>query len=709
MTKYLLSIIASIFIFTAASSQTPRNVDSRDFAILLTAKTNPSPPSITINWTENELAAQYRIYRKKISDDNFAQNPIATLEGTVTEYTDVTVEPGVVYEYEVSAVSLGLYGGSQFNFIGYGYIACGVNIREFDNPGYVLLIIEEESAESLTSEIIRLKDDLRAEGWGVIERRVARTETFDGEAVKSVKQIVYDERNEYGTDLKTIFLFGRVAVPYSGDINPDAHPDHKGAWPADIYYGHLMEQIWSDNSVNNSTAKRAANHNVPADGKFDLSTLNYDSELSVGRVDMYGMKLFHGESEEPEVMLLKRYLDKNHSYRNGEFDYRNSGIVDDNFNASGNLESFASSGWRNIASLVGGDNVKKSDLFTTLSSESCLFAYGCGPGSYTSAGGIGTTSDFATKPFNAVFTMLFGSYFGDWDIDNNLLRAPLASEQMSLTCAWSGRPQWYFHHLNLGYPFAYSVLKSQNNLSTYKPNVVFTQQFPNGVIYSVGMRGVHAGFMGDPTLRLKPYEIPKPMNISTYLAVDERHKSIVKLTWNKPAGSSDYKFNIYRSTTEYGMYKKLNDTPIDGDEYEDVFDLVDFTGTVYYMVRTVADVTNNAGTHSDVSRGVVTNIAVTNVEDAKEFDELISVYPNPIKSRAFIEINLSKSSYVKAEILDLNSNVVCEIFDDFLSVGTHTFNWDLSNKSNEQVPNGVYFVRVLKGNRVSTKLISVVN
>lgn len=33
--------------------------------------------------------------------------------------------------------------------------------------------------------------------------------------------------------MSTIFLFGDIAVPYSGDINPDAHPDHKGAWPAD--------------------------------------------------------------------------------------------------------------------------------------------------------------------------------------------------------------------------------------------------------------------------------------------------------------------------------------------------------------------------------------------------------------------------------------------------------------------------------------------
>jgi hypothetical protein len=34
-------------------------------------------------------------------------------------------------------------------------------------------------------------------------------------------------------DMSTIFLFGDLAVPYSGDVNPDAHGDHRGAWPAD--------------------------------------------------------------------------------------------------------------------------------------------------------------------------------------------------------------------------------------------------------------------------------------------------------------------------------------------------------------------------------------------------------------------------------------------------------------------------------------------
>ena len=68
----------------------------------------------------------------------------------------------------------------------------------------------------------------------------------------------------------SLFLLGHVPVPYSGNINPDGHPDHQGAWPADGYYAD-MDGTWTDISVNNTVATGTRNDNVPGDGKFDQS------------------------------------------------------------------------------------------------------------------------------------------------------------------------------------------------------------------------------------------------------------------------------------------------------------------------------------------------------------------------------------------------------------------------------------------------------
>jgi len=85
--------------------------------------------------------------------------------------------------------------------------------------------------------------------------------------------------------------------------------------------------------------------------------------------------------------------------------------------------------------LVGKDSIRALDFVTTLDTNSYQWAYGCGGGSYTSCGGVGVTADFVNHKQFSVFNMLFGSYYGDWDSKNNLMRGLLASEGTALSCA----------------------------------------------------------------------------------------------------------------------------------------------------------------------------------------------------------------------------------------------------------------------------------
>ena len=71
--------------------------------------------------------------------------------------------------------------------------------------------------------------------------------------------------------------------------------------------------------------------------------------------------------------------------------------------------------------------------------------------------------NFAASDPQVVFTMFFGSYFGDWDSQNNFLRAALATTNYTLTSAWVGRPYWHFHHMALGETIGFSTRVTQNN------------------------------------------------------------------------------------------------------------------------------------------------------------------------------------------------------------------------------------------------------
>ena len=94
----------------------------------------------------------------------------------------------------------------------------------------------------------------------------------------------------------------------------------------------------------------------------------------------------------------------------------------------------------------GAENIDDLDYFTSMRSNSFLWSYGCGSGTHMSSAGIGTTADFANDSLLTVFTMLFGSQFGDWDNDNNFLKAPLASG-LTLSNVWAGNPPWQFHQM----------------------------------------------------------------------------------------------------------------------------------------------------------------------------------------------------------------------------------------------------------------------
>ena len=385
--------------------------------------------------------------------------------------------------------------------------------------------------------------------------------------VKDQIKTVYNDN----PDLSTVFILGHVPVPYSGNINPDGHPDHQGAWSADTYYADIEGGGWTDFSVNNTVATRAANDNIPSDGKFDPSIIPSQVELAVGRVDFANMPAF----PQSEVELLRRYLDKNHAYRNAHFKPIKRALVENNFSSF--QEGFGQNGWKNFGPLVGPDSVSRLDYRSTLQNNSYVWSYGCGPGSYTSCGGISNTNNMVVDSLQSVFTMLFGSYFGDWDSNNNFLRAALASGS-TLTNAWAGRPNWQFHHMGLGAPIGFCAKLTMNNQNEY--------------VTGFGARWVHIGLMGDPSLRMDMIEPPKNV-------VAEEDEDVVNITWDhSPDGN--YGNMVYRQKVGGSEMELLGELinanrfvdrcPVYGEEYR-------------YIVKALTLENTPSGSYYNLSQG----------------------------------------------------------------------------------------------------------
>ena len=566
-----------------------------DVAVQVTATVQKSPPAIALHWPANAAATAFTVYRKAPGAAAWG-SAIASLPGSATGHTDAAVAVGVPYEYWVSSNA----GAS-------GYVLSGIEIPLVESRGKVVLVVDASMAPALASELARLESDLAGDGWVVIRRDVSRSET-----VANVKALIQTEYARDPTNVRAVFLFGHVPVPYAGATAPDGHSNHYGAWPADLFYGD-MDGVWTDDQNFDGTVA-GRQHNVAGDGKYDQTYAPSAIELEVGRVDLANMPAF---APKTETDLLRQYLDKDHNFRHKVITAQPRGLIDDNFGYFGG-EAFASSGWRSFSAFFGPANVAALDYFGTLATQSYLWSYGCGGGSFTGAGGVGSTSNFVTTDTKTVFTMLFGSYFGDWDVSNDFLRAPLATATYGLTDAWSGRPVWYFHHMGLGLEIGYSARATQNNTSTY---------------WGGWGPAIHVALMGDPTLRM--HVVAPPSSVAATPS-----GGAVALSWGaSPDAALGY--HVYRATEPGGPFTRVSGAPVVGTSFMDSGVAALSSGTYTYGVRALRLETSSSGSYFNASQAVFAEAAAGSGAAAADVEILLDASPAAAVVGASLDFDVS--------------------------------------------------------------------
>jgi hypothetical protein len=540
----------------------PVSAQAYEASVRASVQVQANPPSITINWQGLYNVTGYQIWRKLKGAGSWG-SPVANLNASALSWTDNSVQPYVSYEYKIlrSTVNVGN---------GYSYINAGIEVPMVEARGKVILLVDDYFSSPLSDQLDQLSRDLEADGWTVLRHDVSRNAS-----VPSIKSIVVNDYNTDPINVKMVFIVGHVPVPYSGNMAPDGHWEHQGAWSADSYYGDV-DGTWTDNAVNVTYAVDPRNHNVPGDGKFDQSNIPSAVELSVGRVDFYNLPVF----QQSEITLMAAYLTKLHNWKVRNFTAVVRGLVDDNFVGQG--PGFASIGYRGFSPLVGQANVTDQDYFSTLANQSYLWSYGCGGGYWDSANGVGTSSDFATKNVKSVFTALFGSSFGDFDCQNDLMRSALGSGTV-LTSFWGGLPNWFFHHMGMGETIGYALKLTQNNV-----NGLYTPA-------NDGAGQVHIALMGDPTLRMTM--VGPPSNL-----VGNVQGNNINLSWT---GSLDnvIGYHVYRFIPATQSWLRITNAPVPGTSFTDV--VSGAGGTIRYMVRAYKLVSTASGTYYDLSLGAM--------------------------------------------------------------------------------------------------------
>lgn len=627
MKKCLLAF-AALLVINLVVAQTASN-----YAVQISAEVQNSPPQIMLKFVvDNSTFSGYNIYRKLKGDAAWG-NIYATLAATDSVFVDTAVNTKISYEYKV------VRNGTP---TAYGYINSGIDLPEVSYYGKIIVVVDSALTASRAYVNQTYINDLIGDGWLVIKKEVDRNT-----AVTDVKDFIVDQYHQDPGNIKAVVLVGHVPVPYSGDLNPDGHPDHLGAWPADAFYGE-MDGNWTDVAINDTVSTGSRNDNIPGDGKYDQTLLPSAVELQVGRIDMANMPAF----STPEDSLVLNYLKHNHDFRTGQLTFVSRALIDDNFGAFSG-EAFAASAWKNFQPLVGPFRVEEADYFTTMDTASYLWSYGCGGGSYTSCSGVGNTSSFLHSNLQTAFTMLFGSYFGDWDSPNNFLRAPLTNN--ALASCWSGRPHWVFHHMGLGETIGYSAMTTQNNTSLYFQN--YAGSF------------VHIALMGDPTLH--QFVVPPPASL-----VLSEVSNTVTLSW-LAATELPVAYNIYRTEDLNTPFSLIGSVPGTGTSFAD--SCVNM-GSYFYMVRAARTEVTPSGSFGNLSNGIMGSINV-----GTDINIQTAVTANVVADTLFTTNNTTGATTYEWSFGDGNTSAEAAPTHIYGASGTYTITLTATNSCNTKV------------------------
>ena len=559
----------------------------------------------------------YSIQRRVWGETNWT-NTIAT-GLTTNRYTDTTASSGTVYEYRIHRLN----GACPTT-------AAALAAAPQHRRGKALLLVESGLYTNVVNIVPQIQDfvtDLRLDGWQVLTNSNLMPRHLDFDTNQGYTTTGYSNdlcvvsnRIRQETNLDVLLLLGHISIPYSGctyfgTLPEDGHvtpgDDHRGAWPADLWYGHL-DGVWSDTNVNWDVDQPLKN--VPHDCKWDQSVFPTNSsgvkklELPVGRIDFANMPDFGTASyltgvtnmASLERALITNYFNKARWYRSkllAPTDTWRAWIQGD---GSQDMVPNARNIQTHLLGTLGEECRFTNDVFvaaTNYAGKRYLWGVHGAHGQPDRIAIIDNSnehwrlsSDLAKTNWEpqVSFYLLRGSWFVDWNLlDDNFLRACLSTATNGLAGVWAGdgcAGPWKMDRVALGYHLGAML---QDTITANDPQ---------------SSRAVF--LLGDPTLRT--YITAPPTSLWGY-STNISSTYQVLLRWTDSAEEDGY--YVYRGTTvEDASTNWIAELPQNSVAYTNSPVTAGQTNT--YLVRAVRLLSTGAGSFRDLSRAATTNIYV---------------------------------------------------------------------------------------------------
>ncbi|MBN1350143.1 Ig-like domain-containing protein [candidate division KSB1 bacterium] len=184
------------------------------------------------------------------------------------------------------------------------------------------------------------------------------------------------------------------------------------------------------------------------------------------------------------------------------------------------------------------------------------------------------------------------------------------------------------------------------------------------------------------------------VQLSAFAAKAIPYKGI-ELVWQTSMEFDNMGFNVYRSNSKEGEYRRINPEPIstneDG-EYQ-YKDLNVTSGKTYYYKLEDIDVSGHRTLHEAIS---------VKMAQPTEF-VLNQNYPNPFNPMTRLTYQLPVRADVRLVIYNIMGQTICELVNEQQPAGYYAVHWDGKDKNGMDAASGVYFYRIIAGNFTQTK------
>lgn len=198
----------------------------------------------------------------------------------------------------------------------------------------------------------------------------------------------------------------------------------------------------------------------------------------------------------------------------------------------------------------------------------------------------------------------------------------------------------------------------------------------------------------DTTSRSWKLDVITSVQLSSFTAATQAGEG-VKLEWFTARETDNAGFNVLRSYTEFGNYKKINNELIKSDgtgQYTYLDSEVVFGRLYYYKLEDVS-----FGGEKQQHGPVMVDAALPKTYALQQN------YPNPFNPSTNIRYQLPAQADVKLVVYNILGQEVRRLIDEKMQAGYHTVTWDGRNAQGLPVPSGVYYYKITAGDFSASK------